>query len=736
MRNFLLESSAICLLLALGDAAQAQQSSSSPQDESSAETGSAGDIVVTARRRDESLQKVPVAVTVLSGEQLKERSTVDIRDVGAATPNLRIEQGGRSSNVAFVSLRGQENTNQTIANDPAVGIYFNEVYSGRSAGNMLGSLLDVQSVQVLRGVQGTLFGRNNTGGAILITSNAPTLSGVHADLALSYGSYDRFTYEGVTDLTLSEGKLGIRAAYQGIRQDPIGYSVTTGIGYGNRHREQGRISLRWMPTDNATFDLVYDTSKVRENGSLATSVLNLSPAGFYSTAAGIRNPVAYAFVRGYTFRGEVEVSDAVKLKAIVGRRILKTQTDQDSDGAAPSLIDAGFVSNQDQWTAEVQLSGTVPMDAGWLNSIDYTAGFFYFWEQGDDNTQVPYNTIPVVQGRTSRTHGENQSVAGYAQIEAQTFDQLFLSAGARYTSDKRQLSVSSTLSGACALVAFPTTTPPTLCRIYGSADFGYWSYTAGARYEVSDDINVYAKYDRGQRAGGLDDEPTRIVSFAPEIITGFEAGIKTLFWNRRIRANLAAFSNKIDNVQRVSQLTDSVGQAYLSVFNAARARTRGIELDVSVSPVRGLTFEGSLGLLDAKYTRFVDPRPGPGRGQDLSSFKFPDTPDTTYSLAASYSVPLSDSLTGSLRIDYSYRSQVTFDPYNAPVTFQNGYGLLNGRVELVHSPSVGGGQLRVAAYGRNLTDKQYNAWQGTLVGGTFYRSDQPRTFGVEARYSF
>lgn len=697
---------------------------------------SIAEIVVTARRRDESQQTVPVAVTALSGAEIAARSVRDLRDVTVSTPNLSINDSGRGATLAFVSMRGLENTETKISNDPAVGIYVDEVYSARSAGNVMTSMMDVQSVQVLRGVQGTLFGRNNTGGAILITTNKPELTGIHGNVLLGYGSYDRFDYGGTLDMTLIEGVLGVRGAFQGVRADPIGRSTSTGIGFANRHRDQGRISARLKPIEDMTLDFSYDKSRIDENGPIITSSLQPSTQGFYSTTAGIRGPKAFADIEGWAFHSLFEISDALNFKTIISRRSVETRNNLDLDGTAlppPLFLDAALTSEQHQWTAEMQASGTFRTDSEWLKAINYTAGIFYFSESGVEDTIVPFNGTLLTAGSITVTRGDNDSIAGYAQIETNHFDKLFLSAGARYTRDERSLDIQSLRLGACALASFSAATPLSGCHLRGSAKFNYWSYSAGVRYQFTPDINIYLKYDKGQRSGGLDDTPTTIIPFKPEVASGFEAGLKTEFFDRRVRVNLAAFSTKIDELQRTSVIAGP--PPYTSVFNAATGRTRGVEAEATLTPFEGLTLQGSLGLLDAYYIKFLDPRPAPNFGIDRSNLDFPDSPATTWSVAATYKAPIDGLGTLTLRADYSYRSHFYADVYNAPSTYNPGYGLLNGRISLLTDESILGGNLDIAVYGKNLTDKHYNGYHSSLFSAR-YRTDNPRTYGVEARYKF
>ncbi|MET0371312.1 MAG: TonB-dependent receptor [Sphingobium sp.] len=694
-----------------------------------------GDIIVTARRRAESLQDVPVAVTAVTQQDLEQRSTRGIEDVAQIAPNLNIGQATRGAGVATVNMRGQENTGQAITNDPAVGIYFDEVYLGRSAGNLLASILDMSSVEVLRGPQGTLFGRNNTGGAILLTPNRPTLSGFSGSVLGSYGSFDEVKLQGTADIALVDDKLGVRGSFELHRRDGIGRSITTGNdNYGDRHRESGRLGVRWRPADTITLDFTYDFTDIKETGQVLGPLTPFPGLGFYDNRSGLVSPSQEAHIDGYTLRTEIEATPDLGFKLIIGRRLLTTDQVSDVDQTPAASVDVRQFADQNQWTFELQASGTTLRDAAsWLSSVDFTGGVFYFDEDGSDSSLLP---VPVATlfgtGRTLRNYARNQSAAAYLQIESNHFDRLFFTAGARYTKDERELTIQTGVNGACGLAALPVGTPIDLCKQSASADFSYWSYSLGSRFKINDDANVYVKFDRGQRAGGLDDTPRAIVPFRPEVVTSLEAGLKLSLLDRRLRANLAIFRMKVGDLQRsVLLIEPTTGSPYSSVFNAAKSRVQGFEAEVNLTPVDGLTLGGSLGLIDADYTRFTNP----ATGADQSSFRFPNTPKKTYSLSASYDAPITDTIGMLARIDYAYRSKLYFDVFNDPRAVQNGYGVLNGRIQL-NIQDVVGKQVSLAVFGRNLTDRHYSTYATTAAGGQFVRNETPRTIGVELKTVF
>lgn len=703
-------------------------------DDGAARTAPSGgieDIVVTARRRAESLQKVPVAVTAVTSAELEARSTGSISEVAAFTPNLRFSESSRGGVISNVTLRGQSNVNNTIANDPAVGIYFDEVYVARSAGALFTAVQDMESVEVLRGNQGTLFGRNSTGGAILLTPKRPDLNEIEGSFQASYGNLDRVELGAVLSAPLMEGKLGIRGSILSTKRDGIGRSLTTGVdSYGDRDRISGRVALRWQPVDDLTLDLTYDISRVHETGSSSRNLLQPVPAGidFDDTLSGVADPRTRAKVQGYAARAVYTVAPELELKTIVSYRKVKFNNDRDVDGLPINSVDSRLIGHQDQTTVELQASGQFQVGASALQSLNYVAGFYYFTEKGLDLGITP---LSAATPRNSSTDGKNDSIAGYGQVEFQFTEAISAFAGVRRTRDKRALSVTTITNGVCNLAGNPPG-----CAFSGSAKYAFWSWNLGGRIALSPDINVYARASKGQRSGGLDDTPTDIASFRPEQLQDYEIGLKADLFDRHLRTNLALFTGNYDDIQRTVLLVDANNVPYSSVFNAAKARVRGIELEATVQPIDMLRFSGSLGYTDAKYKRFVDTRPGPNNGKDASGNRFSQVPKWTYSLSADLNVPTEiGQFQG--RVDYNHQSEVFFEVFNTAVLRQKGYSLINARVS--YTPEVAGRfEPELALFAKNIGNTRYNV-DGVSFGvgnATVFRDTNPRTYGAEVKVRF
>ena len=755
MRFVRLSLVATCAVGALATTSvHAQSAAAAPGsvERSASAADSLGDIVVTARRRDERLQDVPVAVSAVTGAQLQARSVRTIEDISRIAPNTQITPNARGAQTATINIRGLENTLGAITNDPAVGVYFDEVYLGRTAGNILASVEDMASIQVLRGPQGTLFGRNNTGGALVLTPKRPDVEDFGGEAFATVGSFNRFDYGGVVNVPIVKGKLAVRGSWRWNRQDGIGRSIVTGVdSWGNRHNDGGRIALRWQATDDAVFDFTYDRTNVRETGPLVINVVPANRApnqGFYENRAGLTAPVSNAMVEGQTLRGEIRLAPDMNLKVIAGHRRLWTYLQNDADGTPITSVDTAQFAGQHQWSGEVQLSGTTLRNPGaGLSAVNYTLGAFYFKEDGYDGSSVSFPLPNPADLRSAalafrNITATNESSAVYGQIETSHFDKLFLTAGIRFTRDKRDAQLQGLRAGGCILGALGpnfATVPANQCFIVGSRSYSYISYSLGARYQLSDDINLYLKYDKADRAGGLQGIPTEFISYDVESVKSVEAGLKALWLDRKVKTNLSVFQMKIPAMQRATVITLTPSGATIPpaavVSNVGDGRVRGFELEVSVNPIPGLTLEGSLGYLDAKYTKLTDPAFIARQAVLTTPLRFPDTPRWTSSAAINYVAQLGNIGELLLRADYSHKSRQYMDATNVTVLRQDKFDLVNARVQLTVGNLPFGKEVVLAAFARNLTKAKYYAYGSNVNGGIMIPGD-PRTFGGEVRIRF
>lgn len=806
MKRFVRATLVASTLLMGGYAAPAFAQAAPPADEAEAagQAGGIQEIVVVARKTEESLQTVPVAVSAYTGETLEKQSVVNITQLQTTTPNLTISSAVAQPGSATVFIRGQGSSDGLIAIDQAVGVYINGVYSARSTGGAF-DMVDVQRVEVLRGPQGTLFGRNTTGGAINIIPNEPT-DEFDAMARFDYGNYDTFLARGMVNVPMGDA-LAARVVYQHREHSGYGRNLTLDRELGDANSDFFRLTFKLQPpgsrfkallsTDYTNFVNKGELVGLKSvtvggptspqqllvglcNGTAPVPALNAlqpfcpvqSPGTLQSYIYGqngndnirqVRNGTP-SFGKSKTFGAsgifEYEISDAAVLKSTSAWRGVNLDALSDNDGT-PFLFTGGLgsgsanVISQDQFSQELQLSGKT-------GRLQYILGGFYFVENGSDGSRsaslFPLSpTIGIVDGEI-----RNKSLAGFGQVIFEIVDGVRLTGGLRYTEDTRRLVSRNRdqnfFSGAIAssIPEFLDGDASDPFRATFKRKFNYWSYLASADWQAASNIFLYVKTSRSQRSGGFN---TRAVvggnppvSFSPEEVTDYEAGAKIDLFDRHVRLNLAAFNSDVKNVQR--SLIGVAGTRLISgVANAASARIRGLEGELTVIPFDGLTLGANMGITDAKYKRFINILDN----TDWRNAAFPYTPKYTFGLTGDYEYEFAGAGTLRLRADYGWRSKQFATAAQLPAAARVGltpeqiaagnkalqdtakipsYGILNARIAF----ELDNPDLEFAVYARNITKKDYFTrllpLENTPFGLTSYVPGDPRTYGVSVTWRY
>jgi iron complex outermembrane receptor protein len=763
-----------------------------PADEApqgaSADVAQLHEIIVYARRRAEPIEETPLAVSVRSGEELRAASAVLLEDVGRDVPNLHMYASPQSVSALDVSLRGQTVNRSAIVFDPAVGLYVDGVYIANGQGAMM-TLLDIDSVEVLRGSQGTLFGRNNTGGSILLLTHRPDLDHPSAEFASSVGDYAEFMGRAIANVPLS-GTFGLRFAFQSNDRNGYGSSDSSGQSdLGNQHRYQARLGALWKPDAATDVYFTYERFQASEAGAILHPLAGPPPGTLVAQLGQALAP--FAMIPGiptvsfpadpYQTDGNFPATDRAAtdslqltathvldggptLKLILGYRHLDATTALDVDASTLPLADSTLINTSRQKSAELQLNDKV---LG--GRLDWVAGFYWFRDDGSaPSVQAPasqqflgalgevalltggalnltpfFSPLPVYEQNSVM----NRSVAAYVHGEYQLTADWFVAAGLRRTEDRRDLEEND-------YVIIPGPVPTQNCTITGAApgpcplisesvSHGFWSGELSTRYRLTPELNAYARVGRSQRSGGwnapvssLQDQP-----FRPEQLTDFELGLKANLLGNALLINADVFYGNYDNMQRLlAELVN--GTPATLVTNAGRARISGAELETQWHLTRHLSLQGSFGYTDARYQSFLyQPVPG-GPVADLSGNDFYQTPRYQASLTGVYEIPtpIGDV---TVRASYAWQDKIQFNVIN-DFNSQPAYGTLNGRVALA-SPSR---SWELALFGNNLTDKRYAYTGGTVEAFTvgpgglpaptptisWQIPGAPRTFGVEGTY--
>lgn len=757
-----------------------------------ADAGQLKDIVVTATKRETSLQKTPIAISVIDPVALKDRHVQSLLDLAdGSVPSLRVATFEARQSALTVGIRGivPFDQNQT-ARDTGVGVYFDGVYLGRSQG-LNAALFDIERVEVLRGPQGTLFGRNTEGGALSIVTAKPT-GKFGGSLTAGFGNYG--AYNTAAHVNLPEFN-NISIKLDGViqHQNPFVKNPLPGsVGWGAFNRAGGHVAALWKPVEGFSAELSYDQAK-DENTPFYSQLLNYNPRGLpvatiaqinanggklpsgtiaplsplvvvsgddRMKTADIGVPQQYSVDRTHGFSAKLnyDVAPNLELRSITAWRGVSTDQWDNSGGAHRTVfLPNGKFSRyslsfmqQHQFSQEFQAVGSLPQ-------LDYVAGLFYFTENARETAATPSTnqwngdgtgyTILSQTALGNITSGNQgwapgsfflqrgsfaraYSYAAFAQATytPEGFDAFHLTVGGRYTKDKR--------NGTLYLVQGKSTNFPF------TFDNSRFDPMVTAAFDATDTIHLYAKYSTGYRAGGANDRSQTFAAFGAEAVKSYEIGSKMDLFEHRVRLNLAGYimdrtgtQIDFDNVD-----TNPASPTYNLHTEETRnapgtSKIRGVEADITTNPIEGMTVGASYAYT---YTN-VPLTPNPFLGNALTQVFVVYTPRNAASAYADYEVPLAGSEAKvRFHLDanyadpaYSFQNETT----RTDKTF-----VMNGRIALADLPlTEGGTKMTVSLWSRNLLNNSFvyrrSAANATTLGdyGNF---NPPRTIGLEGTVRF
>ena len=680
------------------------------------------EIIVTARRRVENLQETPISITALSAKGISDRNIDQVQQITSFTPNLTFDVGtpisGNKSS-ASIFIRGIGQNDFTLNNDPGVGLYVDGVYVARSVGQAL-DLFGVERIEVLRGPQGTLFGRNTIGGAIAVTTSKPGPEAA-GQLSATVGRFNRANVRGWTNVPIDD-ELFLTLGASTLNSNGYLDAPNLGDDLGGDKSFAGRAALRWIPSERLTFDASLELTQIREESapnillytnenSLFASYHNQAIAGGSCAVSPspLDNPACYnnqflangkrvsftaysqsdVDIFAGSLTAEYDINDNVTFKSISAYRKLESDFGRDSD-LSPSLItQTEDLFDQSQFTQELQMAGSTLDD-----NLHWLIGFYHFQEEGDHNSLVSFSTGALRSGGSV----DNDSNALFTQVTFESADWVSLTAGLRYTEETKRFTPDQVITKTSPV--FVPVGVPVLPGIEAELKFEELTPMASAMFTLSPDLNVYASYSRGFKSGGFSQRvfpPLPVIpEFGPETVEVFELGFKYTGFDNQLRLNGAVFQSDYEDIQ-VNVL---LGVAPITA-NAAEATIRGFELELSAAPTENLAIDAGIGYLDAEYTKIGANAAFLGLDLDDDLVK---TPEVSFNLGVSYVIHLSNGHTLTPRVDWSYRSRVKNIADNnlgTPVT-QDSYDLVNlsARLDLQDSLSVTAAIL-------NLSDEFY-----------------------------
>jgi len=731
-------------------------------------------IIVTAQFRAQSVQDTPLAISAFNAELLDQRGVTDIAAAGNLAPNVQLSSGaGNFGGMAAIFIRGVGQSDPHFAVEPGVGMYIDDVYYGVLTGAVF-ELMDVDRVEVLRGPQGTLAGKNSIGGAVKLFSRRP---GPNADafVEAGYGSRNTLLARAATNVTLATGlyaRISVGAKRSDGYLDRLDYGcasanfangtsrtqVSCKIGeQGGQDVMSGRLALRWEPTSGIDNTLIADITRDRsqnpaavlltQNASWTGGANYITPPGSYTnyedyistprggSSTGVKyalSPITPVDSWGISNTLNIDLSDTLKLTSITAFRSSDTTFNSTLDASPASILDQAWRLKHEQFTQELRLSGQI----GGL--LDWTVGGYYYKANGNSGGRVTLSggLLPGGGGLNNdilfSDPVETSSKSAFVHTVWHLADGLNVTGALRYTDDRKAFTFNRYDANGAR--------HPTLGSLINFAAVysgDRLDYRVGIDYQWSAAFMTYAQVSTGYKGGGINPRPfisTQVVPYNPEELTSYEAGFKSQFLDRRVTLNGAVFLSDYKNFQgtllRCPSLSPTPTFPCTQSTNIGDARIKGAEVELTVEPVDGFKIDGSAGYLDFEYTR-VDA--ATGVTLDMTNVY---TPKWTAAGGAQYAFDLGGLGTLTPRFDLSYRSRVEGDAVNLPISSLPGRTVLGASLKWQNEDRDWQAMLSVS----NLTDKYYFNSTGARPNAPYFTAvgvlAPPRTVLLTVKRTF
>jgi len=677
------------------------------------------EIIVTAQKRSESVQEVPVAISAFSAEMVANTGVDTINDLIPMIPGLNGSSAGIATN--SWGIRGISTNDWSAGSEPSVGVFIDDAYIGR---NVLatGAFFDIAQIEVVKGPQGTLFGRNSSVGAISLTTNKPADED-SLDVGLAAGSEGQRGYNLVANMAGDNG-LAVRFAYHGSRLDGIWEDVPNSRN-AFTDRDDMRLSASWDVSENLDALLTYSRSDSSSNmgGTYNAGLSTVAPGEeFPDQIAKSTEDAEAAESDGISMRLVWNLGNDMTLTSITDRRSFDYSYAQDADGTADdALIDAVFaigaggsslefgnVTVQDSFSQEFRLNGST-------DNSDWFVGVSYFNEDIAESTRLDLIGtalgMAVLAQDLTLTKGETKALGIYGDVTWSVTDQFNLTAGLRWSDDEK----SWCTDGDAGIFLIAVITLEELCATQS------WSEVTPrlvADYSLSDDVMLYASVSKGYKGGGFNTAAAdfdgdfvgdAVAGFNPEINQAYELGLKSTMANGRMQFNAALFSNDYEDLQLLSATLGGI-----LVENAAEADTQGLELEWTYLATENLILRANMAVLDSEFTA------GAFSGNDL-----PYAPGNSATVSASYQQ-------GAINYFVMYTKQDDFFYDAGNLLEENGYALLSAKVS--YAPEGSNWDMGISV--QNATDEDYAAARADIGLGTAINRGMPRLVKFDINMHF
>jgi iron complex outermembrane recepter protein len=750
------------LIVSLGSTSLIGLSAPAWGQSAAAESEDSGEIIVTARRRDETLQDTPVAITAIGTAQIESKGAVNLGDLQGAAPNLLITQQNSGAAAANLSIRGLTFADVEKSFEPTVAVVVDGVFLGTSTGQFF-DFFDIAQIEVLRGPQGTLFGRNTIGGVINVKRSKPT-GKLGGKIEGSYGSFKSKALRTVFNVPIIEDGLAAKVWY--FHNDNAGFhrNGITGRRVGGSNNENFGASFLATPGDN--FEALLTVEKQVQDFETVNSSLTVSSELFCNSAAlgGPASPLTPPAIQcnrnnrddlytvfgqptGGTYRTPAVTLElngelgGVKLTSVSSYRRSSEDQTQDFEGSSPNLYFTRRQQSFRQYSQELRAAGKV------TDNFDYVVGAYLY-----DGAYTLIQDTDFFGGRLPRqtVSGTSKSFAVFGDFNVTLAEKFRVNFGGRYTKDKKTIN---------NFVGAPLGSP--------SDKFSKFTPKISVDYRPNDDHLLYASWSRGFRSGGFSNRAQTVIStnqpYQSEVVDSYELGWKAAFLDKRILLNVAAFYSDYKNLQQNTTIAGGPTGNETIVSNVGSATVKGVEVDLTVKPTKGFTITGTFGYLNQKYKGFITRAPGATAILDTYDYSAVDsiyTPKFNASLNAAYEAQTGFGSIGAnagIRLIGAYDQQISIGA-NTATRLANGSTLFtilgnDPRVRtdrqalldasLTTKFNLGGAKAKATIYARNLLDDRGPAAAFTVADNptntglwSFASAREPQSFGVSLGFEF
>jgi len=703
------------------------------------------EIVVTAQKRDQSLQDVPISVQAFSSETMREIGANVMSDLQHIAPSFQMGGLGNGSQ-QLMGVRGVVDYGRNVGIDSRMGVYIDGVFQGRSY-SADQPLLGLQTVEILRGPQGTLFGKNTVSGAINLVTKQPGEE-TEGEFQAEYGNEGYARGSGYLSGQLAD-RLYASGSVSYDENDGFYRNTTLDKDTGDYDRTAWRAKLRWLPTDTLEITLAGDGSDYDSNDVVAT--LRSEPA--FKTSQGYESNDKVEFW-GSSLTVNYDI-DEYTLTSISAYRDSSYDTYHDDD-LTPLDIQLSY-RNEDteQFSQELRLVSPK------TDRYDWVAGLYYFDSDLDSDNNACFGVdlynvlIPPLARFADALVGCGyapakvtlEQYAAYLHGNYRFNDQWELTAGVRYTNEDKdvrwaqfnEVADPATAAFLERATGLPLTQAPG--ALFGAINYDELkdnrseddlSPTIGINYFATEDVMIYAKYSRGFKSGGYNAEfmlnGLDFFEYEDESVDSYELGIKSTLLDSKLRINATLFRSEFDDYQVFQFLTSSQGATSLQLTNAAEATTQGFELETTLVPTDRLRLTLNTTYVDASYDEFANPDPSE---PDFDNNDMPYAPEWKVFAGVQYIQPLGDMGNLAFNVDYSYMDDQYSDPSNSAVDAIDSYDIWNARI--AWTPLSG--QWEVAVWGKNLSDEEYNAVNNdNFLGSPRTVWGDPQLYGISVTY--